>query len=73
MRSRHAKITRHIAQRIDVDTLPPAVVCICLFMVTLLGLCFILLLGVLSIARELLGMSLIGRPRHRMVTLDDWM
>jgi len=37
MLSRHAKITRHIVQRIDMDTLPPVVVRICLFMVTLLG------------------------------------
>jgi hypothetical protein len=37
------------------NTLPPVVVRICLFMVTLLGLCFILLLGVLSIARDLLA------------------
>ena len=55
MRSRQAKITRHIVQRIDMNTLPPVVVRICLFMVTLLGLCFILLLGVLSIARDLLA------------------
>ena len=37
------------------NTLPPVVVRICLFMVTLLGLCFILLLGVLRIARDLLA------------------
>ena len=55
MRSRQAKITRHIVQRIDMNTRPPVVVRISLFMVTLLGLCFILLLGVLSIARDLLA------------------
>jgi hypothetical protein len=50
-----AKIIRDIVQSIDMNTLFLVVVRLCLVMVTLLGLCFILLLGVLSIARDLLA------------------
>jgi hypothetical protein len=50
-----AKIIRDIVQSIDMNTLLLIVVRLYLVMVTLLGLCFILLLGVLSIARDLLG------------------
>jgi hypothetical protein len=41
-------------QSIDMNTPLSVVVRLCLVMVTLLGLCFIFLLGVLSIVRDLL-------------------